>query len=276
MKAQKDDLIVHTLSVSCGSSYHISGVIYTVPVTFVLDTGAAVSLIREDVWTRITKTAGVSLPELREWRGKRLVGVNGSPLSVRGFGKFQVFLGDRHLPAEVTLIITSDLTVQEAILGLDFVETYKCVIDCGRKTLSFPLESSSVNIQCGQSDAAAMLGEAIGLVMMENVAVPPASEMEVLVKYERASVQGTWIVESDTSNRPGVIVARGLVCPDGAGLVPIRVLNPRDEKIILKQGVQVAKMEFIGNDCVLNVSAVSGKSIESRENQERLHVGNGL
>ena len=270
MKAQKDDLIVHTLSVSCGSSYHISGVIYTVPVTFVLDTGAAVSLIREDVWTRITKTAGVSLPELREWRGKRLVGVNGSPLSVRGFGKFQVFLGDRHLPAEVTLIITSDLTVQEAILGLDFVETYKCVIDCGRKTLSFPFESSSVNIQCGQSDAAAMLGEAIGLVMMENAAVPPASEMEVLVKYERASVQGTWIVESDTSNRPGVIVARGLVCPDAAGLVPIRVLNPRDEKIILKQGVQVAKMEFIGNDCVLNVSAVSGKSIESRENQERL------
>ena len=129
MKAQKDDLIVHTLSVSCGSSYHISGVIYTVPVTFVLDTGAAVSLIREDVWTRITKTAGVSLPELREWRGKRLVGVNGSPLSVRGFGKFQVFVGDRHLPAEVTLIITSDLTVQKAILGLDFVETYKCVID---------------------------------------------------------------------------------------------------------------------------------------------------
>ena len=191
MKAQKDDLIVHTLSVSCGSSYHISTVIYTVPVTFVLDTGAAVSLISEDVWTRITKTAGVSLPELREWRGKRLVGVNGSPLSVRGFGKFQVFLGDRHLPAEVTLIITSDLTVQEAILGLDFVETYKCVIDCGRKTLSFPLESSSVNIQCGQSDAAAMLGEAIGLVMMENMAVPPASEMEVLAKYERASVQGT-------------------------------------------------------------------------------------
>ena len=42
----------------------------------------------------------------------------------------------------------------------------------------------AVNIQCGQSDAAAMLGEAIGLVMMENVAVPPASEMEVLVKYE--------------------------------------------------------------------------------------------
>ena len=32
----------------------------------------------------------------------------------------------------------------------------------------------------------------------------------------------------------------------------------------------MAKMEFIGNDCVLNVSAVSGKSIESRENQERL------
>ena len=59
-----------------------------------LDTGAAVSLIREDVWSRISKS-GARIPQLQEWKGKRLVGANGSILSVKGFGKFLVFLGDR-------------------------------------------------------------------------------------------------------------------------------------------------------------------------------------
>ena len=43
---------------------------------------------------------------------------DGSALSVKGFGKFPVFLGDRKAPTEVILIVTSDLTVHEAILGL--------------------------------------------------------------------------------------------------------------------------------------------------------------
>ena len=48
-------VIVPTLSVSCKISYRLRGVILSVPVDFVLDTGAAVSLIREDVWSRISK-----------------------------------------------------------------------------------------------------------------------------------------------------------------------------------------------------------------------------
>ena len=44
-------LYLHCL-VSCKISYRLRGVILSVPVDFVLDTGAAVSLIREDVWSR--------------------------------------------------------------------------------------------------------------------------------------------------------------------------------------------------------------------------------
>ena len=48
-------VIVPTLSVSCGISYRLRGVILSMPVDFVLDTRAAASLIREDVWSRISK-----------------------------------------------------------------------------------------------------------------------------------------------------------------------------------------------------------------------------
>ena len=79
------------------------------------------SLIHKDIWSRITNFEDAHVHQLQEWKGKRLVGVNGSTLSVKGFGTLLVFLGDRKAPTEVTLIVTSDLTVHEVILGLDFV-----------------------------------------------------------------------------------------------------------------------------------------------------------
>ena len=44
------------------------------------------------------------------------------------------------------LIVTSDFTVHEAILGLDFVKEHKYLIDSDRKILTFPQDSSSVQI----------------------------------------------------------------------------------------------------------------------------------
>ena len=238
-------VIVPTLSVSCGISHRLRGVILSVPVDFGLDTRAAVSLIREDVWSRISILEDAHVHQLQEWKGKRLVGVNGSALSVKGFRKFLVFLGDRKAPTEVTFIVTSDLTVHEAILGLDFVDKHKCLIDCNMKTLTFPDDSSSVQIQCSPSDAAAsLLGETIGLVTMEKVVVPPSSEVELMVKQTCASGR-TWLVESEDSSRLGVMVAGGLVCPGKNELVPVRVLNPRDEQVVLKKGVKLAKIESI-------------------------------
>ena len=62
--------------------------------------------------------------------------------------------------------------------------------------------------------------------MMERMVIPPASKMEVMVRHQNTSMSGTWIVESDASSHLGVMVGHGLVCPNGAGLYPIRVLNP--------------------------------------------------
>ena len=44
-----------------------------------------------------------------------------------------------------------------------------------------------MQILCCPSDAAALLGEAIGLVTMEKVSMPPDSEVELMVKRTGAN-----------------------------------------------------------------------------------------
>ena len=54
----------------------------------------------------------------------------------------------------------------------------------------------------------------------------------------------------------GVAVARAIVCPKN-GLIPLRILNPRNCNIPLKKGTELARMERIEGP-VVNLSAVRG------------------
>lgn len=61
-----------------------------------------------------------------------------------------------------------------------------------------------------------------------------------------------------------------MLCPNRNGLVPVCVLNPCDEEVVLIKGVHLAKMELIDDDCTFDVSAISKKSNLSQENQSTL------
>jgi len=98
------------------------------PVKFMIDTGASVSLIREDVWSGIT--AGQD-KHLEAWN-KNLVGVEGSPLSVQGVTTLDITLAG--------IVVRSDILVAntlsaEAIMGLDFLESNGCVINTGHSVM---------------------------------------------------------------------------------------------------------------------------------------------
>ena len=248
----QNDLIVSVLSSPC-SSYCVEGVVCSVPVTFVIDTGAAVSLINNCVWNQIARAGHVA--ELQQWIGNRLVGVNGSPLSTKGFGSFDIVFGNKKFGA--TLIVTGDITVG-AILGLDFLENHKCCIDCGAKILTFPQNKLSVQVHhvMPVKVEAPIECPAIGLVTLEKIVVPPSSEMEVMVKQASPGI-GTWMVETDTSCRTGVMVARSLVCTNSSSLVPIRLLNSANNSVVLRKGMKVASMSQLHEDCTTqNISAV--------------------
>ena len=79
-------------------------------LNFIVDTGAAVILIRNDVWRRLA-----SNQELPPWQGPRLVGVDGSPVKSQGSVTVPITIGDTMFQTRV--VVASSMSV-EAILGL--------------------------------------------------------------------------------------------------------------------------------------------------------------
>ena len=88
---QEVTVTVPTLSVSSVASFSVHGMIGSIPLELLVDTGAAVSLLNASVWKGINNTETRIV--LQQWSGKKLVGVNGTPLSVKGCVHTCVLIG---------------------------------------------------------------------------------------------------------------------------------------------------------------------------------------
>ena len=69
---------------------------------------------------------GTSKCTLQQWSGSRLVGVEGSPVSVHGVTMAEVELGGHNVSTD--LFVVDGLKV-ESIIGLDFLEKHGRIID---------------------------------------------------------------------------------------------------------------------------------------------------
>ena len=117
--------------------YRLPGLVGGVPVTLLLDTGAAVTLLRQDVWTKVAAQSS----DLEPWSGATLVSAGGTPLTVHGHAYVAFELGGRRFKTD--FVVVSPLT-SEAILGIDFLQAQLAMIDLGQKELR--LQKSGCNI----------------------------------------------------------------------------------------------------------------------------------
>ena len=68
-------------AVICTDGYTVEVKICSIPISFLLDTGAAVSFLRKHLWEKVNVDGKRSL---QPWSMRRLIGVDGSPLDIRG------------------------------------------------------------------------------------------------------------------------------------------------------------------------------------------------
>ena len=115
------------------ATYHIPVSLHGHSCSFLIDIGAAISLINSTVWEKCCSAPRQDIHmELAPWQQQRLVGVNGSPLHVRGSLSTLLTIGNHKW--NINLVVVDEL-IEEGILGLDFLQRYGCVIDFRLQTL---------------------------------------------------------------------------------------------------------------------------------------------
>ena len=212
-RARKDNTAISLITPTGG--YKVEGQVQGQSITLLVDTGAAVTLIRKDVWDRIFKDhAG-----LRPWAEQQLVSVDGSPLQVYGCASVELQLGGIPYPTDV--VVVSPLTT-EAILGLDFQKKYGATIDVGRCMMQMGTQAT---IRMCQSPPSCADGVRV-VSLMDSLTIAPCSECIVMASYEGLPGGGLCIVEPKRGKRTPFLVARALVEPKN-GSVPVRLLSQR-------------------------------------------------
>ena len=208
---------ISILPVNPVPAYNVKVYVNNLSIQIVLDTGAAVTLLKKDIWDKLH----FSSADLEQWTRQPLVDVEGTPLNVHGTMELELKMGEEIFQ---TKVIVADGLTAELILGLDFLEEHNCTIEIGRKTLHFIDRGTSVTLQgCGE------VTMPIGVAMGETVQVPAYSEMEVMVNLTQTPTSGTWIMEGDTTP---IIVARSLH-NNSTGEIPVRLLNSTAESVTL-------------------------------------------
>ncbi|KAL5505465.1 hypothetical protein EMCRGX_G006900 [Ephydatia muelleri] len=175
-----------------------------------------------------------------KWVGDRLVGVDGTPLNIVGVGRTKLHLTGIPTPLDASMLAV------EAILGLDFLERHKCAIGCEHRTIQFPKQGKLLMLSSSQEAGSKHSPTQIGLVLTQKLVLPALSESEIMASLLEKTVEDgrSWIVSREPSDRMGVLVAHALVCPAN-NAVPLRVLNPREEPVIVPKGTRIATLEAL-------------------------------
>jgi len=105
---------IDLLTVNPTAVCHIKGFANLYTVNFMIDTGAAVSLLNSRIWDEVKRLSD----ELIQWSSPRFSGLGGMPINVYGMTKLNVGFEDQQFDMDVVI---ADLEENEAIVGLDFI-----------------------------------------------------------------------------------------------------------------------------------------------------------
>ena len=235
--------------VSPVGGYRLEGSVNGLAVSLLVDTGAAVTLLRKDVWDRVSVSEGPLTP----CSALGLVGADGSPLQT--FGTTSVTLALNGATMSVDVVVASPLT-SEGILGLDFLKKQKVLIDLESERIFLREQDLSIPL-C--TPTAATRSRRIGVRAISNLEVPARTEVEVTMRLDAAVESGTWLLEDSRTNpaQKGMMVACAIIQPRSP-TIPVRLVNVSSEPITIYAQKRIAYAEEVG-DVICSVGASQPK-----------------
>lgn len=163
--------IIPTLSVTSGKDCVVEGLVNDVPVSILIDTGAATSVLNKVVWGK----ARGDNAQLKGVPGRKLVGVEGKPLQLYGSACIQVQLATEKFSVEV---VVAETPTADLILGRDFLHNQECTIKMCECNDVLHVRSRGLKLPITKEQTPSM-SPSLSVVLQEPVKVPAYSEMEV-------------------------------------------------------------------------------------------------
>lgn len=174
--------VPQTFTINNVQSYLLSCSVDRTPVSFLIDTGAGVSLLSKEVWGRLNRTEEMLRPVVSQ----RIVRVDGIPIKIEGSVSVPVTIGNATFNHD--FIVANEITT-EAILGLDFLEAKKCMLDLACGKLQIADQSVTLTARPTQSSS-----QCAKVTVLKKIVIPPRSEMEVMARID-SKESGTWLLE---------------------------------------------------------------------------------
>ena len=150
-----------------------------------------------------------------------------------GSAEFEISLAGKNFRQQ--MVVARALTTG-AILGLDFLQSNRAIIDLEKQQISFSRGEEKFPIGVNNHKVGSVCAT-------ETVTIPPCSELEVMARVKEAPDGDVWIIKEPTKGHPPATVARALVAK--SDFVPVRLLNTRAETVTVYKLQQLGVVESV-------------------------------
>ena len=210
------------ITITRGSGLIVTGQIDGLPVTFLVDTGANITLMPQRVVNfedHLVHPVNFDIYQ-----------ANGDPLPVIGQIVSEITLGPLRVSCNIVVVDIHD----DAILGIDFLMQHDCKLDLPSQQLS--IQGTIVNMWKEDEPGCCQVS------VKENTTIPAKHKKIILGwVHRRGNESHTNVLEGSAkfTERYGLLIARALVDIQH-GQVLMRVLNPTECDTDLREGTTAA------------------------------------
>ena len=238
-------------SAAVSSTLMIEGFLDGRVTTLLVDTGSAVTLVREDVWRDAKSGSAVQL----ESPVHTVVAANGGKLNITGQCTIKIAVGP--LSKDHVVLVAKNLH-QECLLGADFLMRHGCVLDL-QQNIMFTKDGP---VHLVSSVSSAHSTPVCFVTLIETVTVPPNCQMCLPVKKTRhksAPSAEVLVVEpcEEFVHMYGLLVAHSIT-DAVADQKMVQVMNPCFAPITVHADVRVGVLQPVV-DCAQIQNSVSSR-----------------
>ena len=217
---------------------YVDVIIQNVPASFLIDTGANITLINPRVYNEILNTQVDIELNSAEVEMKT---ANGEQLECQGRCHLEIEIDELSTTHDV---FVANIDV-EGILGIDFLSKYECQLDLKQNQMMLG-ELPGNHADPEECDVPETMFCAT-VAAQDTTNIPPKSQSLIFGKVqtkEGIQLPNACVVETAYSfaERHSLLVAHALVNPQEQEVV-IRVLNPTDKAVTIHQATVVAQLE---------------------------------